>query len=68
MKRFEYRTEKLTLKGDLIFRTEIRGQDFNNLLNDLGAEGWELVSSFPIAGYNGRSSFLWLVFKKEITE
>ncbi len=68
MKKFEYRTEQFDLRGGIFTRTKINKSDFDNLVNSLGAKGWELVSCSTAAESYGRSNFLFLIFKREIEE
>ena len=62
MDRWEYRTLKFKLKGFSggILETE----DFNNELNRLGDQGWELVSSFTTNAANGYSRDAVAIFKR----
>ena len=62
MDRWEYRTIKFKLKGFSggILETE----DFNNELNRLGDQGWELVSSFTSNAANGYSRDAVAILKR----
>lgn len=42
MKRFEYKTVKISPKS--IWNSEIKPEEIDDVLNDLGRQGWELVS------------------------
>jgi hypothetical protein len=47
MKRFEYRV--LELKGDSIWDTVVKNETVVSTLNELGAEGWEVIDGFGSA-------------------
>lgn len=52
MKKFEYK--------------EINAEDMNNaLLEQLGEEGWELITIFEKAGYEGDKSYYYFKREKE---
>ncbi|WP_242861047.1 DUF4177 domain-containing protein [Clostridium scatologenes] len=40
-------------------------EDFNFKLNELGNEGWELVSCVPISGTSGETVEVTAVFKRK---
>lgn len=66
MEKFEYHT--------LIYNTEgftggkVDGNDFQNKLNALGSQGWELVSCVSTNQGNGFTRSIVSIFKKRITE
>ena len=47
MKRFEYRI--LDLKADSIWDTVVKNETVVSTLNELGAEGWEVIDGFGSA-------------------
>lgn len=62
MEKWEYQTIKIALKG--FTGGILNTSDFNNELNDLGEEGWELVSCFSTNAAQGYSREAIAVFKR----
>lgn len=62
MEKWEYTTIKLQLKGFQGGILEI--EDFNDKLNKLGEQGWELVSCFSTNAAQGYSREAIAVFKR----
>ena len=61
--RFEYITFKIAASGWLA-GGDLDGDAFNERLNDLGAEGWELVSVFDTNMGHGRTRDVVAVLKR----
>ena len=64
MKKWEYLTEIINTKG--IFTTKINAAEFNQILNDLGREGWELIDKTAMALEVGKTTSIICVFKREL--
>jgi len=64
MKKWEYFTEVINTKG--VFTTKIDASEFNQILNDLGKEGWELIDKTPMALEVGKTTSIVCVFKREL--
>ncbi len=64
MKKYEYRTQVMDAKG--LFGGKIDVGDFNNSLNELGREGWELVGTTASNEAAGRTGSFICVFKREL--
>lgn len=64
--KWEYQTVKPGVVGTwgVSFDTD----ETQNFTNDLGAEGWELVSSFSVNEAAGRSTEVIFIFKRPISE
>ena len=62
MQKWEYKTIKVELKGFLGGILDI--PDFTAKLNQLGEQGWELVSTFDTNLGNGASREAIAVFKR----
>lgn len=63
MDKFEYKTLFTEAKGFLGGRVDKHA--FQHELNELGAEGWELVSSFPSAQSYGNTRWVISIFKRK---
>lgn len=62
MKRFEYKTIEILTKG---FFAKMKIEEADRILNDLGSQGWELVSAAPcITG--STTQRIYYTFKREI--
>ena len=59
---WEYRTEKLKLRG--VLGGKIDQAQLDGLLKEAGDEGWELVSMIATNLYQGRTQDTALVFKR----
>lgn len=78
MQKFAYEVVVRTLANDGSWEWSDRTHSGTSVdvMNKLGAEGWELVNVVPIAGFrtknvptagmNGRSEFLHYVFKRPL--
>jgi hypothetical protein len=62
MQKWEYRTFKMDTEGFLggILDTEA----FDSALNELGSDGWELVTAFTTSRGNGASREAVAIFKR----
>ena len=65
MQKWEYKTVKIETKGFTGGILEI--DKFDDILNKLGKDGWELVSTFVTSQMEGISREAVAVFKREIT-
>ena len=63
MKRFEYMT--LTIAASL-WSSKIDEQDLTDQLNQLGQQGWELVSASDLSWGQGATSGLIMILKREL--
>jgi hypothetical protein len=62
--RWEYRTIKMKIAG--WFGSNVDVQELADALNELGREGWELVSTLDLDTGHGHSSELVAVFKRPL--
>ncbi|MCD6327036.1 DUF4177 domain-containing protein [bacterium] len=62
--KWEYKTLKQPATG--LFGGEIDGANLEISMNALGAEGWELVTSFVTAQGVGFTRDVILIFKREV--
>ena len=63
MQRWEYKTIKLKTTGWLT-GGELNAADFDGILNELGDDGWELISAFDTNQAYGASLDVVAVFKR----
>jgi len=61
--KWEYKTVKLETKG--IFGGKFDETKLDNFMNQLGVQGWELVSSFSTNQSFGESRDVVVIFKRE---
>jgi len=61
-RKWEYKTVKLSLRGFLGGKIDQREVD--SILTEHGEQGWELVSVFATALYQGRTQDAAMVFKR----
>lgn len=59
---WEYKTVKLRLRG--LLGGKIDQEELDGMLNQAGREGWELVTVFATALYQGRTQDAAMVFKR----
>jgi hypothetical protein len=59
---WEYKSVKLKLRGFL--GGKVDQDQLDHLLNEAGAEGWELVTGIATALYQGRTKDTVLIFKR----
>ena len=64
MDTFTYHTEEIILKGSSFKKRKIKAEEIAARLNELGKEGWELVSTIDHS-IDGWTSQAVLVFKKK---
>lgn len=64
MRQFEYKVLDAPAKG--FFGGKINYQELADKLNDLGQQGWELVTGTDTNMYEGASRGLILILKREI--
>lgn len=64
MKKWEYKTESYVPSGFVGGKVNL--SEFNNELNRLGHEGWELVNAVSVALDYGRTRKILIIFKREI--
>lgn len=65
MKRFEYRVLDVATGGFL--GGKVDAQELTDTLNELGREGWEVVSAVDTDFYGGGSKSLTIILKRETT-
>ncbi|UUV22106.1 DUF4177 domain-containing protein [Paenimyroides aestuarii] len=63
MKRFEYKTIEIKPKGTWSWKFDI--VEIDKILNDMGSQGWELVTKESL-DTGGTSYSFHLTFKREI--
>lgn len=64
MEQWAYKTVKYTPGGFL--GGKVKEEDFDDLLNSYGIEGWELVSCFDTSYGQGQSREVIAVFKRKV--
>ena len=64
LERFEYKTLFTEVKG--AFGGKVDGENLQSELNVLGQQGWELVSSAPVAQSYGATKWMISVFKRKL--
>ena len=64
MERFEYKTLYYDPKG--FWGGKVEGYDFDNLLNGMGAQGWELVSAVSTTQAYGSTKSIVCIFKRRV--
>lgn len=63
MDKYEYKTLTHDTKG--LWGGSVDADKFQNELNDLGNDGWELVSSFSTTQSYGSSKSIICIFKRK---
>ncbi|MDD5934015.1 MAG: DUF4177 domain-containing protein [Clostridiales bacterium] len=63
MEQWEYKTIYTDAKG--FFGGKVNFSEFEEELNKLGAQGWELVSSVPSAQSYGSTRWIISIFKRK---
>ncbi|KXG08658.1 hypothetical protein AT864_03075 [Anoxybacillus sp. P3H1B] len=63
MKKFEYKIVRYKIEKGLFDKEP----DPDNILNEMGAQGWELVNVITngLGGVSGASDTLYFIFKRE---
>jgi hypothetical protein len=64
MRKWEYLTEVINTKG--VIASKIEATEFNQILNNLGKEGWELIDKTALAAEAGKTTAIVCVFKREL--
>ncbi len=62
MQKFEYKTVFTDTKG--FTGGKVDQNAFQNVLNELGAEGWDLISTVPVAQGYGSTRSIISIFKR----
>jgi hypothetical protein len=63
MDRWEYKSIKIEVRGFWTKKLDVN--EFDDQLNSLGSDGWELVSCFDTSQYQGESKEVIAVFKRK---
>ena len=63
---WEYQTVKLGVMGTWGVKFDV--DETQNFINDLGAEGWELVSAFSVNEGAGHSKEVVFIFKRPLDD
>ena len=61
---WEYFTHDIKI-GQIDTMGEFNAKSVTEILNWYGSQGWELVSSFPSAHYDGGTTHLGFIFKRQ---
>ncbi|QHQ62000.1 DUF4177 domain-containing protein [Anaerocolumna sedimenticola] len=64
MEKFEYKTLFTDAKG--VFGGKVDQYSFQNELNELGSQGWELVNTVAAAQSYGSTRWIISIFKRKI--
>lgn len=64
MKKFEYRILDVAAGG--FWGGKIDGQELTDKLNELGREGWELISTVDLNRYEGGTKGILVMLKREL--
>ncbi|MFS0839517.1 DUF4177 domain-containing protein [Paenibacillus sp. UNC499MF] len=65
MERWEYQTLKFFTKGFFV-GGKLDLDEFDQDLNEMGAQGWELISCFDTSQHQGSSKEVICVFKRKL--
>lgn len=65
MKKYEYKIVAVEPKGIVGGKMDIASYEKD--LNGMGADGWELVGTMPVAQSYGSTSLALTIFKREIS-
>jgi hypothetical protein len=65
MEKFEYKTIFTDAKG--VLGGKVDQYAFERALNEMGQQGWELVSSVPAAQSYGSTRWIISIFKRRIS-
>ena len=63
MDKWEYKSIKIETRGFWTKKLDVN--EFDEHLNSLGSDGWELVSCFDTSQYQGESRDVIAVFKRK---
>ncbi len=64
MKKYEYRTKVFNAKG--VWGGELDAAEFNDFLNDMGRDCWELIETMASNIVYGKTGFFICIFKREL--
>ncbi len=64
MEKFEYKTLITDAKG--VFGGKVNPYEFQNELNELGSQGWELVNTVASAQSYGSTRWIISIFKRKV--
>ena len=64
MKTYAYHTIVFGTSG--LFGGRVKPDKFDQMLNNMGSQGWELVNTIPSSQYQGYTSKIVCVFKRAI--
>jgi hypothetical protein len=64
MKSFEYKVMEVEARG--FWNNKVKASDIEKMLNQLGADGWELVSTFDQNWYQGGTKNAVLILKRPV--
>jgi hypothetical protein len=62
--KWEYKTIKLKTRG--IWGGNFDESELDNMMNEYGSEGWELVAGFDTSTGTGETSDVVIIFKRQI--
>jgi hypothetical protein len=65
MKKYEYQTQLIDAKG--VLGGKIEAEEFNQSLNEMGSQGWELIEMSASNQSYGSTRYIICVFKRELT-
>lgn len=63
MPNWEYKIVSIKSKGGVLRQITLP-ETFREECNNVGRDGWELVSALPLCSHQGRTSSVELVFKR----
>lgn len=67
MKQFEYKTIDIKPSTKGFFGTKgIELEQIDKTLNEMGQEGWELISVQEVSTFDGTMNYILYTFKREI--
>jgi hypothetical protein len=62
VQKFEYKVEKIDARG--FWSSKIEPAEMQDLLNNQGQEGWDLITAFDTSKHEGSTSGAFLIFKR----
>ncbi len=62
---FEYKTVSINVEG--FFGIKMDMVAYEDMLNDMGRKGWELMNSYPISYHEGATAQIISVFKRKLS-
>ena len=74
MEQYEYKTIRLEFKmqakkGFFKIGIESLVENFDEKINELGKQGWELINTIPVANpgaWGGQSGYFYCIFKRQV--